>query len=91
MRRQTLVVWSSICFCLLLVLVVAKDIGGNDDEHLKVSIRRDTLNEVPSCQHTFSQIELLNSVSAFECRVILFSLSFPRVRDKAVMSDVGGR
>ena len=71
--------------------MVAKDIGGNDDAHLKVSIRRDTLNEVPSCQHTFSQIELLNSVSAFECRVILFSLSFPRVRDKAVMSDVGGR
>lgn len=77
MRRQTLVVWSSICFCLLLVLVVAKAIGETDDVHLKVSIRMDTLNGAPSCQHTFSQIELLNSVSRRELDVT----------DEDIMSD----
>eukprot|EP00536_Pseudo-nitzschia_multiseries_P002791 jgi/Psemu1/283966/fgenesh1_pg.39_\ len=32
----------------------------NNDARLKVSIRKDTMLGVPSCQHTFSQIELLN-------------------------------
>jgi len=35
----------------------------NNDARLKVSIRKDTMLGVPSCQHTFSQIELLNLVS----------------------------
>ena len=63
MRRLALIVSSSICFCLL-VLVVAQDIGENDDVRLRVSIRKDTLKRVPSCQHTFSQVELLNLVGS---------------------------
>ncbi len=33
-----------------------------DHLHFKVSVRRDSLADARSCQHTFSQVELLNMV-----------------------------
>jgi hypothetical protein len=62
MRRPALILGSIICYYLLIVLVVAKDSNDNDNVRLRVSIRKDTLSKVPSCQHTFSQVELLNLV-----------------------------
>ena len=62
MRRPALILGSIICYYLLIVLVVANDSNDNDNVRLRVSIRKDTLSKVPSCQHTFSQIELLNLV-----------------------------
>jgi hypothetical protein len=62
MRRPALILGSIVCYYLLIVLVVAKDSSDNDNVRLRVSIRKDTLSKVPSCQHTFSQVELLNLV-----------------------------
>jgi hypothetical protein len=45
-----------------LTAVVNSNKSKNNDARLKVSIRKDTMLGVPSCQHTFSQIELLNMV-----------------------------
>ena len=45
-----------------LTAVVDSNKNKNNDARLKVSIRKDTMLGVPSCQHTFSQIELLNMV-----------------------------
>jgi hypothetical protein len=70
MRGPALIIGSAICLCVL-VLVVAKDIGENDDVRLKVSIRRDNLKRVSSCQHTFSQVELLNLVSRIPVATLL--------------------
>lgn len=46
----------------ILTAVVDSNKSKNNDARLKVSIRKDTMLGVPSCQHTFSQIELLNMV-----------------------------
>jgi hypothetical protein len=70
MRGPALIIGSAICLCIL-VLVVAKDIGENDDVRLKVSIRRDNLKRVSSCQHTFSQVELHNLVSRIPAAILL--------------------
>ena len=48
-----------------LTAVVDSNKNKNNDARLKVSIRKDTMLGVPSCQHTFSQIELLNMVRSF--------------------------
>ena len=64
---------SSSSIFLMKVAVVAKDNYDNDDVRLRVSIRKDTLVGVPSCQHTFSQIELLNLVSVV-CVVLNYSV-----------------
>jgi hypothetical protein len=62
---------SSNTIFLMKVAVDAKDNYDNDDVRLRVSIRKDTMVGVPSCQHTFSQIELLNLVRSLSC-VFLF-------------------
>ena len=62
--------WLMAAWPLLLLLyisatlttVVDSNKNKNNDARLKVSIRKDTMLGVPSCQHTFSQIELLNMV-----------------------------
>jgi len=55
MRR----LWLMTAWPLLLAVVDSSN-NKNNDARLKVSIRKDTMVRVPSCQHTFSQIELLN-------------------------------
>ena len=51
------------CSCTLTTVANGSK-NKNNDARLKVSIRKDTMVGVPSCQHTFSQIELLNLVRA---------------------------
>ena len=59
-----------VCYLCFVFTVVAKQDSSisndnnndNDSVRLRVSIRKNTLKGVPSCQHTFSQIELLNLV-----------------------------
>lgn len=70
-RRPALLAWPLIfCYLCFVFTVVAKQdsISSSDDNNdsvrLRVSIRKNTLKGVPSCQHTFSQIELLNLVCA---------------------------
>jgi len=63
-----------VIFCLLVVqLFVAAMKNDNNNQQLqfgeaeadglKVSLRRESLENAPSCIHTFSQLELLNLVS----------------------------
>ena len=72
---------SIICYYLLIVLVVANDSNDNDNVRLRVSIRKDTLSKVPSCQHTFSQIELLNLVRLMSLATYLIFV--PKILDSA--------
>ena len=68
MKRPALFVWSFVFYNLLYVLATAKDSSDNDNVRLKVSILKDSLTGVASCQHTFSQVELLNLVSEYRVR-----------------------
>ena len=52
----------SVYLSATLTAVADSTKNKNNDARLKVSIRKDTMLGVPSCQHTFSQIELLNMV-----------------------------
>ena len=63
MRHPVLIAWLLICYLCLSWVVVAQESNDNDNVRLRDSIRKDTLKGVPSCQHTFSQVELLNLVS----------------------------
>lgn len=81
MRRPALILGSIICYYLLIVLVVANDSNDNDNVRLRVSIRKDTLSKVPSCQHTFSQIELLNLVRLMSLATYLIFV--PKILDSA--------
>lgn len=70
MKRFRLLAWPLVlCYFGLALTVLAKDRSGSDNVRLRVSIRKDTLRGVSSCHHTFSQIELLNTVS-FSRRII---------------------
>lgn len=40
------------------------DIFDEQQVKLRVSLKQDSLKRVPSCQHTFSQMELTNTVSS---------------------------
>jgi hypothetical protein len=71
MRLPALIAWPLICYFCFVLTVVAKDSNDNDTVRLRVSIRKDTLKGVPSCQHTFSQVELLNLVSATSRAIFL--------------------
>jgi hypothetical protein len=71
MRRPAIIAWLLICYFCFVLTVVAKDSSDNDNVRLRVSIRKDTLKGVPSCQHTFSQVELLNLVSQMSHAKIL--------------------
>ena len=64
MKRSRLRAWPLlvVCYLGLALTVLASSSSSESDVRLKVSIRKDLLG-VPSCQHTFSQIELLNLVS----------------------------
>jgi hypothetical protein len=83
MRRPALILGSIICYYLLIVLVVAKDSNDNDNDNvrLRVSIRKDSLSKVPSCQHTFSQVELLNLVRPMSLATYLIFV--PNLLDSA--------
>jgi hypothetical protein len=50
-----------VLYSLSAVVVIANK--HQDKVKLKVDIRKETLVGAPSCQHTFTQIELLNLVS----------------------------
>lgn len=71
-----------VLYSLLLtaVVVVAKDDNETNDNtvKLKVDIRKETLVGAPSCQHTFTQIELLNLVSCrstIKMAYVIFALA----------------
>jgi hypothetical protein len=81
MRRPALILGSIICYYLLIVLVVAKDSNDNDNVRLRVSIRKDTMSKVPSCQHTFSQVELLNLVRLMS--LVTYLIFVPELLDSA--------
>ena len=68
MRRPALIAWPLLFYFFFLLNVVANDSNDYNDVRLEVTIRKDTLKGVPSCQHTFSQVELLNLVSF--CRML---------------------
>lgn len=70
MRRLALLALSLIFYFYCVFAVVAKESNDSDSVRLRVSIRKDVLKGVPSCQHTFSQVELLNLVGS--CRMRLF-------------------
>jgi hypothetical protein len=66
MRRPALIVSLLICYQLFLAFVVAngeEHIINDETARLRVSIRKDSLQGISSCQHSFSQLELQNLVS----------------------------
>lgn len=66
-----LVLYTLLVLSASAVVVLAKKNSHNDnDVRLKVDIRKETLVGAPSCQHTFTQIELLNLVSCRSAIII---------------------
>lgn len=63
-----LMLWNLVCPILLTtssvvgVVVANKETYDNNEARLRVTVMTDAMVRVPSCQHKFSQIELLNLV-----------------------------
>jgi hypothetical protein len=102
MRRLSLFAWPLIVYFCFVLAAVATESDEGDNTRLRVSIREDTLQGVPSCQLTFSRIELINLVSFVACDIFgtLFSEcrrnsmshhpSLNRISDAAHYEDDGG-
>lgn len=83
MKRFRLLAWPLVlCYLLgLAFTVLAKDNSESDDVRLRVSIRKESLKGVASCQHTFSQVELLNLVRMSQSTNLAQKFLEYRVRD----------
>jgi hypothetical protein len=67
MRRLSLMAWPLIFYFCIVLAAVATESDKGDNIRLRVAVQEDTLRGVPSCQLTFSRIELINLVSFVAC------------------------
>eukprot|EP00980_Cylindrotheca_fusiformis_P008305 scaffold1736_cov127-Cylindrotheca_fusiformis.AAC.119 len=69
MKRLSLFAWALIGYFSFVLAVVATNSEVGDEIGLRVSFRDDILQGAPSCQLSFSRVELLNLVGFVACDI----------------------